>query len=181
MEMNQVIFPLLISERLFLRQLNSNDANEVFFLRSSKLVGAFIAREPQETISQAIEFIQKTHDAFILNNAITWGITLKENDFLIGTISLHSFTQGNSVAEVGYDLNPEYQKKGIMSEALKLVLNYGFYKKQFIKIEAFTQKENESSKILLKHNNFELHLTRTDPGFPKNIIFELSKENYFKH
>jgi ribosomal-protein-alanine N-acetyltransferase len=178
--LSQVHFPILQSERLILRKLNLTDADEVFFLRSDLKVGRFIVRKPQVNIKQAIDFINNSHDKFISNSAISWAIILKDDEKLIGTISLHSFTEKNSVAEVGYDLNPKYQKKGFMSEALKLVVSYGFINLELSKIEAFTQIENISSKLLLKHNKFELHPTRTDPGFPKNVIFELFKENYYK-
>ena len=67
-----------------------------------------------------------------------------------------------------------------MSEAIKLVVSYGFINLELSKIEAFTQIGNISSKLLLQHNKFELHPTRTDLGFPKNVIFELFKENYYK-
>jgi len=110
-----------------------------------------------------------------------WAITLKGKTRLIGTICLWNFTEENSVAEVGYDLNPEFQKKGIMSEALKAVVSYGFQKLEFSRIEAFTQIENESSKLLLIKNKFKLHPTRIDEGFPENIIFELYHDNYFSN
>jgi len=176
--LNIVIFPVLETERLVLRQVDITDSKEVFFLRSSTEVGKYIAREPQESIDQTIAFIERTKKGMIANTAIPWAITLKNNNKLIGTISLHSFSEGNSVAEVGYDLNPEFQKKGIMSEALKAVVSYGFKKLEFSRIEAFTQIENESSKLLLTKNNFQLHPTRIDEGFPKNVIFELYHDDY---
>jgi len=177
-ELNVTSFPVLETERLILRQVNEADVHEVFFLRSSTEVGKYIARNPQKNIEQTLEFIEKTKRNMIDNTAIPWAITFKDNDALIGTLSLHSFSEDNTVAEVGYDLNPEFQKKGIMSEALKAVLSYGFQDLGLLMIEAFTQIENESSKLLLIKNKFQLHPTRIDEGFPKNIIFELYGDDY---
>jgi ribosomal-protein-alanine N-acetyltransferase len=84
--LSQVNFPVLQSERLVLRKLNLNDADAVFFLRSDLKVGKFIVRKPQENINQAIEFINNSHDKFISNSSISWAITLKDDDKLIGTI-----------------------------------------------------------------------------------------------
>jgi len=177
-ELKITTFPVLETERLILRQVNEADANELFFLRSSTEVGKYIARDPQKNIDETITFIEKTRRDMIDSKAIPWAITLKNNNKLIGTLSLHNFHEDNSVAEVGYDLNPEFQKKGIMSEALKTVISYGFQKLEFSRIEAFTQIENESSKLLLVKNKFQLHPTRIDEGFPKNIIFELYRKDF---
>jgi len=177
-KLNTTTFPVLETERLVLRQVNKDDVNEVFFLRSSTEVGKYIARDPQKNINETIAFIEKTKRNMNDNKAIPWAITFKNNDKLIGTLSLHSFSEENTVAEIGYDLSPEFQKKGIMSEALKAVISYGFQDLQLLMIEAFTQIENESSKLLLVKNKFQLHPTRVDEGFPKNIIYELHRENY---
>ena len=176
--LNITTFPVLETERLLLRQVNKTDANEVFFLRSSLEVGKYIARDPQKSIDETIAFIERTKRNLIDNKAIPWAITFKDNDALIGTLSLHNFSKDNSVAEIGYDLNPEFQKKGIMSEALKAVVSYGFKELGLFMIEAYTQIENESSKLLLVKNKFQLHPTRVDEGFPKNIIFELYRKDY---
>lgn len=61
-----------------------------------------------------------------------------------------NFSKNNKTSEVGYDLNPIFQGKGIMNEALKSVVDFGFSKLNLNKIEEFTHKENESSKRLLK-------------------------------
>ena len=172
--------PVLETERLKLRKATLEDANEVFFLRSNKEVGKYIARAPQQTVDEAKDFILARQKDFETHKTSYWGITLKENDVLIGTICLWNFTENSTVAEVGYDLNPAFQKKGIMNEALDLVLNFGFDKLKLHQIEAFTQKKNKSSIALLQRNGFQQHPTRIDEGFPENIIFELHQLNFKK-
>ena len=60
----------------------------------------------------------------------------------------------NKIAEVGYDLNPIFQRKGIMSEALNKVINFGFNELGLDNIEAYTHIQNENSKKLLEKNGF---------------------------
>ncbi|NQY29822.1 MAG: GNAT family N-acetyltransferase [Flavobacteriaceae bacterium] len=175
---NLTPFTELETERLVLRQLNATDAEDQFILRSSAEVGKYIARDLQTDVSQSEKFIKDRNEDIAQNKIMYWPITIKGQTKLIGTICLWNFTEGNSVAEVGYDLNPEFQKIGIMSEALKTVVSYGFKKLKFSRIEAFTQIENEGSKLLLVKNKFQLHPTRIDEGFPKNIIFELYNKDY---
>lgn len=169
---------ILESERLRLRQVTLEDANEVFFLRSDKEVGKYIAREPEKSINSAKNFILARQKDIESHKIAYWAITIKGDERLVGSICLWNFTKHNTVAEVGYDLHPDFQKKGIMNEALEVVLNFGFKTLKFHQIEAFTQKKNKSSVELLKRNNFVQHPTRIDEGFPENIIFELKQETY---
>jgi ribosomal-protein-alanine N-acetyltransferase len=55
-------FPGLISQRLKLRQVSPEDANEVFFLRSDKRVMEFLDRQPAKSIEDAQQFIEKLKD-----------------------------------------------------------------------------------------------------------------------
>jgi ribosomal-protein-alanine N-acetyltransferase len=170
--------PVLETKRIALRQVSLDDAQEVFFLRSNKEVGKYIARAPQQTIEEAVSFIIERQKDLKLHKTSYWGITLKENDVVIGTICLWNFSKNNTIAEVGYDLHPDFQKQGIMTEALGLVLNFGFKKLRLQQIEAFTQKKNQGSITLLQKNKFKQHPTRIDDGFPENIIFELKQKDY---
>ena len=179
--LNLTPFTELETERLLLRQLKSSDAEDQFMLRSSSEVGKYIARDLQTDVSQSEKFIEDRNEDIAQNKIMYWAITLKDETRLIGTICLWNFTEDNSVAEVGYDLKPEFQKKGIMSEALKAVVSYGFKELEFSRIEAFTQKRNEGSKSLLMNNQFQLHPTRIDEGFPENIIFELYSKDYLSN
>ena len=88
-----------------------------------------------------------------------------------------NFSQDNKKAEVGYDLNPLFQRKGIMSEALKNIIAFGFNELRLNKIEAFTHKENESSKNLLEKNGFILMEQKKDEKNRSNLIFEIEKTN----
>jgi ribosomal-protein-alanine N-acetyltransferase len=100
-----------------------------------------------------------------------WGISELGNTKLIGTICLWNFNSTKTVAEVGYELHPDYHKKGIMSEALNTVLNFGFKDLQLKTIEAFTSQYNQPSRKLLQKFNFKLDVNRVDEGFPDNLIY----------
>jgi len=94
---------------------------------------------------------------------------------MIGSISLWNFSLDKKTAEVGYDLGTNFHNKGIMSEAMKCVLDYGFTVLNLDKIEAFTHGKNQSSVRMLVKNGFVLVNGKTDPGNENNIIFELRK------
>lgn len=90
-----------------------------------------------------------------------------------------NFSDNYKTAEVGYNLKPTFQKKGIMSEALNSIINFGFTELNIDKIEAFTHFQNESSKKLLKKIGFQFIKSRKDADNPFNLIFELHKTIYY--
>lgn len=169
-------FPEIKTERLFLRKIEELDCDSILFLRSNKIINKFIERpEHRKTKNKldAIKFIKEINEAFEEDKSISWGITLKNDSKIIGSICLWNFSQDLKTAEVGYDLDPKFQNKGIMSEALTMIIDFGFKEFKFNKIEAFTHKENENSKRLLEKNGFHLIEDRKDLDNELNIIFEI--------
>jgi len=61
------------------------------------------------------------------------------------TICLWNFSSKKNVAELGYELDPALQGEGIMSEALKKIIEFGFQEIELKKIEAYTHKNNDNS------------------------------------
>ncbi len=148
-------FPQLYSQRLKLRQVMIEDANEVFFLRSDKRVLEFLDRTPAKSVEEVQQFIQNLNDLENKQEAVTWAITLKEDVKLIGTICYWRILKEHYRAEIGYVLHPEFQRRGIMQEALSQVLNYGFKTMNLHSIEANVNPYNRSSINLLQRNNFK--------------------------
>ena len=170
-------FPEIKTERLILRKIEESDCDVILFLRSDKTVNKFIKRpENRRTKNKAdaLKFITEIDHGIENNNLISWGITLKNNPEIIGTICLWNFSKNKKIAEVGYDLNPLFQRKGIMSEALYCIINFGFNELNLSKIEAFTHTKNENSKKLLEKNGFKFIKNRIDSNNTFNIIFEIN-------
>ena len=162
--MNFSRFPEIETERLLLRKIEVSDAEDVLFLRSNQIVNEFIERPENrktKTLSDAIKFIYEINKAFENAQSVTWGITLNKNPNIIGSICLWNFSLNNKIAEVGYDLNPEFQRRGVMSEALKNVVGFGFKNLKLSRIEAFTHRENMSSKKLLEKAGFQWNMDRS--------------------
>jgi len=144
-------FPILSTQRLMLRQISNNDANEIFSLRSDKKVMQFIDRPLATSIEDAFQLIQKMNDT---NEGITWAITVKDDATLIGTIGYWRIIKEHYRAEIGYLLHPDFQGKGIMQEAMTEVLKYGFKKMKLHSVEANVNPGNLASIKLLERNNF---------------------------
>ncbi len=147
-------FPELISQRLRLRQIEAEDLQQVYSLRSDEQVNLFLDRKPALSEDDAKIFIDKIIKAVEQNEVIYWAICLKENPRLVGTIGLFDFSSTCQSAEIGFELNPFYQHKGIMHEALSLVIPYAFQTLELKTISAFSTADNINSIRLLEKNGF---------------------------
>ena len=101
---NLTPFPNLSTERLTLRQLNLQDDNEIFFLRSDERVLKYLVIPKANSIEEARAFIHK-----INNGSAYWAICLKNETKLIGTICFWNISKEENKAEIGYVLHPGYQ------------------------------------------------------------------------
>lgn len=179
-KLNFTPFPILTTERLILRCLEVSDDQQIFMLRSDNRVNQYLARPKQKDIKESMAFISKINNGINNNEWIYWAITLKESSKLIGTICLWNFSSKKNVAELGYELDPALQGKGIMSEALKKIIEFGFQEIELKKIEAYTHKNNDNSSKLLQKYNFKLDEERKDKENSDNIIFTLTKQNWME-
>ena len=79
-------------------------------------------------------------------------LVLKENDHIIGSID-YKYLPVDGLTEVGYGLNPRYQGKGYMTEALRAFLAFG--KSMGVRrVRADTLKDNVASQRVLQKCGF---------------------------
>lgn len=159
-------FPTLATERLILRQLTINDADEVYNLRSNPAVSEFIARDPYTSKEESIGFINKINKNIENNEAGYWVIALKTDNRLIGTCCIWQISEENSRAEIGYELMPSFQGKGIMFEAIGALLKYAFGTMQLHSLEAVVYPKNIRSIQLLEKFGFV-----REAYFKENVYF----------
>lgn len=162
------------TERLILRSLTEYDAPEILAIRSNASINEFLQRNPPKNSFEALDFILNIKRKTAKNEILFLGIFLQNSPKLVGSICLWNFAKDRETAELGYELLPEFHGKGIMSEAVVFILNYGFKDLHLNKIEAFTNKNNLSSIKLLLRNKFILKENRRDEKYTENIIFELN-------
>ena len=173
-----MVFPILYTKRLKLRQLEDTDHKEIFALRSNDEINKYISRIKATSIEEAKEFIKKINAGVAENKNFYWAICFSDSNKLIGAIGLWNFSEGRTIGEVGYELNPTYQKMGIMNEAVGCVINYGFNEIGLTTITAYTHKDNSSSSRLLEKNNFKIDELRKDEEDINNVVYSLTAQRY---
>ncbi len=115
--------------RLILRTFNYDDLNDLFEYASVEGVGEKAGWKHHESILKSKEIL----DIFIKHDK-TFAIVLKENNKVIGSIGVDEYGMEDKLTEfnnykgreIGFVLNKDYWGKGIMTEAVKEVINYLF-------------------------------------------------------
>lgn len=146
-------FPVIETENIRLRKLRQEDAEELLNYYSNEKVYRYLDWNGPETLKRCNEVIKIWNQGYIDGWIIRFAIADKETDKIIGTIFLNEF-EGKR-AEIGYELSESYWRQGIMSEAIRAVLNLGFNNLGIVRIQAFVCKENTASKEILKKFKFK--------------------------
>jgi RimJ/RimL family protein N-acetyltransferase len=83
-------------------------------------------------------------------------ITFKENDQLIGGCAVKRKSVEASDGEIGYVLHKDYWGRGIATEAVEVLLRFGFEELKLHRIFATCMTENLGSKRVLEKNGLRL-------------------------
>jgi ribosomal-protein-alanine N-acetyltransferase len=155
LEPNFSPFPELQTEKLLLRRIVKEDAEVLFYMRSSEKVMQYIDKERATKLEDVLALVQVFDDALNSNNGITWAIALKEDpNKLIGTIGFWRIIKQHYRAEIGYMLHPDFWGKKVMKESIEAVIQFGFSKMQLHSIEAHINPGNSASAGILERMGF---------------------------
>ena len=137
-------FPTLETKRLILRKLRLEDAKDVFEYASDSEITKYVTWEPHRSIEDSINLIKFTHERYEKREGIIWGIVCKENKKVIGTCDISPAIK-HFRAEIAYAISRDYWGKGLMTEAVKEVIKFGFEKMNLNRIQAMCIPENIGS------------------------------------
>ena len=104
----------------------------------------------------ALKFIRKAGYNIRKRKSYTFGIVLKETGTVIGVVELMTFDWKNKNAEIGYWLGKKHWGEGLMTEAVRLILNFGFGNLRLHRIYARLFEENTGSARVLEKCGFNL-------------------------
>jgi len=148
-------FPVLETPRLFLRRLVPPDAEVIFRLQQDPEVTRYIGRDPDPNLEASLQRIEVIDANIRETNGITWGLVLKETGELIGTAGLWRWVKLHRFVEIGYQLASAYWGRGLMTEALRPILHFGFEVMGVHRIEANTDPANLASARVLEKVGFK--------------------------
>lgn len=143
------------TDRLSIYLLEEDHATLIQALRMDELVNLYQNRKVDGSIENALAHVHQLQKMMQNEEAFKWIIQLKESQELIGTICYWNFNENRNEAEIGYELLPDYWKKGYISELLPPFLSLGFETFKLESIHGFTSEQNEASIKLLQKFHFE--------------------------
>ncbi|WP_442599943.1 GNAT family N-acetyltransferase [Neobacillus sp. D3-1R] len=152
--MKERTYPVLETDRLILREINTDDAKSVLTYLSDKEVMKYYGLEPFGSINDALDEISWYQSIFEKKTGIRWGITLKNHNEVIGSCGFLNRIPKHYRTEIGFELHKDYWGQSIASEALKAVCKYGFEKLNLQRIEALIEPPNLSSQRLVEKQGF---------------------------
>ena len=149
-------FPVLETKRLVLRQITMADVENLYSFFSDREVMQYYDCEALSSMDEARNLIRRFSDWFEKQTGFRWGISLKtESNAIIGTCGLFAWHKPARIATLGYELSRRYWRRGIMSEALRELLVYGYRDLNLNRIRATVVTDNVASARLLEQLSFK--------------------------
>lgn len=148
-------FPIIATERLWLREIVDDDAPAIFAIQGNPQVMRWFGSDPLVDQTAALMLIRSFAGwRELMNPGTRWGLELKTREGLIGSAGLFSWNRQWRKCTVGYELSPEATGQGLMNEALHAILDWGFAQMQVNRIDAQIHPENVRSLVLVRKLGF---------------------------
>lgn len=160
------------TERLLLRKITISDKPKIFEGLSHEDVIKYYGvsyNTLEETQTQMDWFESLEREG----TGIWWAICSANNNVFYGAGGLNSLSEQHRKAEAGFWLLPEHQGKGIMTEAMPLILQYGFNQLQLHRIEGIVESENMVCKKVVEKLGFVYEGTMRDCEIKNNRFISL--------
>lgn len=149
-----MIFEELHTDRLILRKFTKETFDDVYSLAEKQEQMQWLGLASLEQL----EAERKKYDEGLVTfnkKLLYFHLVDKTNLQVIGWCGYHTWYIQHNRAELGYWLyDDNYKQKGLMTEALEVILQYGFNNMKLNRVEAFVGEDNVASTNTLKKFGF---------------------------
>jgi [ribosomal protein S5]-alanine N-acetyltransferase len=176
-------FPILETERLVLRAMTPEDADDMFRIYSDPEVMRYWGMEPFTSIDHVLQRVARSAEMFREQTGVRWAITRKGEGQVIGTCGHRRIIKEHHRSEIGYELARDAWGKGIMPEAVDAILRFGFERIGLHSVEALIDPANVGSRRVLEKLGFvqEGYFRESyyaDGRFTDTAVFSLLKRDW---
>ena len=147
--------PTLESDRIVLRRITKDDADDMFAYGCDQDVSRFTTWDFHRTIEDTLKYINFVLTKYENNEPTDWGIVDKKDGKLVGTVGFVYVNSNHFRAEIGYVLSKKYWGQGIMTEAVQEIIGFGFQKLSLNRIEARAEVRNIGSWRVMEKVNMK--------------------------
>lgn len=169
----------LETERLILRPVTLKDTEDMYEYASDEETTYYVFNRHKSLADTEISIVNH----FIEQPLGKYGIELKENGKMIGTIELRRKSE-DSRGIIGYTLNQNYQGKGYMTETGEAILKVGFDVLGLDCIAAmFDERNTASGKVLerlgMNKEGVLRHVHKWKKGeYFNDVYYSILKDEY---
>ena len=129
---------------ILLRPFTLNDDRDMFYgWASDPWVTRYLTWLPHQSVAETRDFLQHTLQQYQDPPTYQWAIVYQGQ--LVGSISAVHLNDGDDNCEVGYCLSHNYWGRGIMTAALKLVLQHFLFTVGYHRVSARHAVQNPAS------------------------------------
>jgi ribosomal-protein-serine acetyltransferase len=176
-----------IDQDIELRLLELSDSEQLFSLvdKNRKYLREWLPwLDYSNNVDDSKKFIQGAIDKFNGNKAIEAGIWYQEK--LAGVIGLHEIDWDKDETAIGYWLSEDYQGKGLITRACKVVLDYCFNDLALKKVEIRCAVENHKSRAIpvklgLKQERIKENAEILYDKIVDHVIYSITAQEYLNY
>lgn len=172
--------------RLILRSFRKEDAESMFRnWLSDEEVQSMYGEPTYTTLDQVKELIDRYIAQTKEGKAFRWEVIEKTSGECIGQASYFLVDKNNHFGEIEYCIGRAFQGKGYATEATRAVIDYGFEKIGFHKVQICCRPSNRSSFRVIEKCGFVHEGTLRDyffrnGGYEDRMFFSILKSEYNK-
>ena len=137
---------MIETERLVLREFTPEDLDELVRLRADPEVMRYIGEQSREKVEQRLQYYISHYEPHGFG---MWAVVDKRTEAMVGWCGL-IFLDETPEVEVGYGLARDYWGQGLMTEAARASLRYGFERAGLLRIVAVAMPENAASRRIME-------------------------------
>ncbi len=148
------------TKRIFLKRIDSESISSDFKDRSDfSLLNSNYSKSQNIPSYNSLDITKGIND----NKKNRWWEIQRINDErILGYVGLNNLKEDFKQAELGFWLDQENWGRGIMSEAVKLVVNHGLVDLGLVRINSFVDRDNTQCINTLKELNFSFERSIND-------------------
>ena len=151
-------FPVLPTKRLLLRAPTLKDAGAYHALLSIREVTRFSNIPDAPSKAQSERLVMWMSKLYASGKGCAWIIEDRAAN-LVGAIRYNHFEKKSKCGEIGYESHPDFWGKGLMTEAVGVIVSCGHQSFGLNRIEAWTLPGNAASDRVLEKSGFRFEGT----------------------
>jgi [ribosomal protein S5]-alanine N-acetyltransferase len=138
--------PELETDRLLLRKMRLDDADDMFAYASDPEVTRYVLWDTHRSVEDSTNFLRFATEGYERGDFLGWGLVLKASGAFVGTCGMEvPDAPEHARAELGYVLSREHWGRGLMPETVRRMIRFCFETMNLNRVEARCIAENTAS------------------------------------